>query len=616
MKQTVGYIWILLLIPFAISLFLNIGKEIHVASQFQTQLDKSVPLHSPVFSQPVVMKDKNGDVFSEEYVEYRVPLTLDQIPLLAQELFIQSEDKGFYSHIGYDLSAIVRAVVANAESSDNGQGGSTITQQLVRMRYLTEEKTYERKVTELMYAYELEKQASKDTILEMYLNEMYFSNQVYGIGAAAQFYFNRDIAQLTGAELAFLAAVPNNPSLYDPIKNFEKTKARQELLLGILHDESFISDEQYSEWLQQPIRLSVKKKLQKYPEYSTYVFYELRKLVAASEGFDEQLVATTDPIQRDALNVKLDDRVQQILAGGVTIETNLDVAKQRQISSDFSSMLRIPDLQASAVVIENKTRSISALYAGKEYRKFDFHRAFQAVRQPGSAIKPLLDYAPLFETTTLTPESITNAGKYCVNTYCPSNYGGHIYGDVSIKEAFRFSYNTAALRLFEQVGVENAFSYIEPFGFDHITQQDHQFSAAIGGFTNGVTSYEMANAYSSFIDGSYSQAHAIRSVKSVAGDPLFNWKNESMIVWNPQTVKYMRELLKDVVDNGTGRGITHASSYTGAKTGTTNDYHDFWLAGLTDDYTAAVWLGFDTPRDMGNLEKQKIQHALFSAAIK
>lgn len=190
------------------------------------------------------MVDRNGNLFSEDYVEWRNPVSYKEVPEIAKQLFILSEDRNFYQHIGFDISGIIRAVAENAKQNSIQQGGSTITQQPVRMLYLSEEKTYERKLMEIFYAYELEKLYDKDKILEMYLNEMYFANQVYGIGGAATYYFNKPLQECTVAEIAFLAAIPNNPSLYDPLVHFENTKARQERLIDILAKEKMITLEE------------------------------------------------------------------------------------------------------------------------------------------------------------------------------------------------------------------------------------------------------------------------------------------------------------------------------------------------------------------------------------
>ncbi|MFX3675335.1 MAG: transglycosylase domain-containing protein [Paenisporosarcina sp.] len=616
MRQSIGFILIVGTLPTLVFLYSQIGKEIQDVSQFQTVIDSSIQLTEPTFPSPVTMKDQNGHTFSEEYIEWRKPLPINEIPLVAQELFIQSEDADFYQHIGFDLSAIVRAVVANSSTQENTQGGSTITQQLVRMRYLTDEKTYERKVTELLYAYELEQLSSKEKILEMYLNEMYFSNQVYGIGAAATFYFQKELAQCSEAEMAFLAAIPNNPSLYDPLKNFDETKRRQELLLDVLASKGSISLEQAEVFKAQSIVLKTKQKVQQFPAYSTYVIEELNKLIAEKDGFSQRLEKATTPSEKDLIATEIKKKLDEVLSLGVTIETSLDPRKQKSIDLQFNQQLEETDIQAAGIVIDNKAREIIGLFGGKNYRKFDFNRAYQASRQPGSAIKPLLVYAPFFETTAYSPDTIVNGGKYCLGTFCPQNYGGAIYGDVTLQQAFRFSYNTPAVRLFESIGVEKAFHYLDPFQFTEITQEDWSLPAAIGGFNNGVTPLQMADAYTSFIDGQYQPVHAIRFVKDKSGKIIYEWDQEKEEVWKQTTVQYLRMLMKDVVENGTGKGISGNSLYIGAKTGTTNDYHDFWLAGLTEEYTATVWIGYDLPQNMKSIESKKIHHSLFNELIK
>lgn len=616
MRQSIGFILILIMLPTLVFLYTQIGSEIQDVSQLKRVVNSSIQLTEPSFSSPVTMVDQDGNIFSEEYIEWRNPLPIQEIPLLAQELFILSEDTDFYQHIGYDLSAIVRALVANSSAQETNQGGSTITQQLVRMRYLTEEKTYERKVTELLYAYELEQLASKEKILEMYLNEMYFSNQVYGIGAAATFYFQKSLAECSVAETAFLAAIPNNPSLYNPLKNFEKTKSRQELLLDVLVKNDSISSEQAKVFKAEKIVLKTKRKVQTHPAYSTYVIEELYQLIASKEGFTQRLEKATTSAEKDLIALEIKSKVDEVLSLGVTIETGLDPQKQTSIDTQFNRQLEYRDIQAAGVVIDNRSREIISLFGGKNYRKFDFHRAFQANRQPGSAIKPLLVYAPFFETTLHTPDTIVNGGRYCVRTFCPQNYGGAIYGDVTLQQAFRFSYNTPAVRLFEEVGVKNAFQHLDPFQFTEITQEDWRLPAALGGLTNGVTPLQMADAYTSFIDGQYQPVHAIRFVKNQSGEILYTWASEKKEVWKPSTVEHMRLLMEDVVDYGTGVGISGTSSYIGAKTGTTNNYHDLWLAGLTDEFTATVWIGFDQPQNMKGIRDARIHHALFNELIK
>ena len=615
MKKAFGFFIIVLSLPALWWISTNIKTEINIAQAHEEQMTNAIHLPEVEAQLPVTLIDRNGQTFSEEYVEWRQPLSLQEIPQIAQEIFITSEDADFHTHIGFDLSAIIRAVVANSNSNTTSQGGSTITQQLVRMRYLSEEKTYERKLTELFYAYELEKEFDKEAILTMYLNESYFSNQVYGIGGAATYYFQKPLQELSIAEIAFIAAIPNNPSLYNPLKNYDQTKARQERLLDTLAANGSITEGEAKNYKADAITLNVKDKIQSYPMYSTYVLQELKWLIAEKEGYADRLSSTDNEEEKKKIKAQLDIRLNTLFQNGLIIHTALDPTKQQHDEEKMSAILGTSPWQAAGAAIENQSREIVSLYAGKNYEKFDFHRAFQGTRQPGSAFKPLAVYAPFFETTSHTPDSIVNGGRYCVGSFCPQNYGGYTYGDVSIRTAFRHSYNTSALRLFQTVGVETAFHYLNRFHFRSIVEKDYNYAASLGGLTYGVTALELADAYTSFIDGSYVLAHSIRKVTALDGTELYSWDTQRDQIWSPKTVKYMRELLADVVANGTGQGVYSNSSYVGAKTGTTNDYRDYWLAGLNNEYTAAVWLGYDKPQSMQQLEEYKIHHQLFNVLL-
>ena len=483
------------------------------------------------------------------------------------------------------------------------------------MRFLSTEKTYERKLTELFYAAELEKQSTKDEILEMYMNEMYFGHQVYGIGAAATYYFSKPLVELNEAEMAFLAAIPNNPSLYDPLKHFDQTKARQERLLTVLTKNGVLTTQEADVHKKTAINLTLKEKANAFPAYSTYVLAELTDLIAQSEGLTERMTFAKDASEKIALEEIIKQRTAEVLSKGLIIETALNPGKQRRDEQTISSLLKPKGVQAGAAVIDNETREIISLFAGKDYKKADFHRAFQAVRQPGSVLKPLLVYAPLFESGSYTENTPINSGNICIGSYCPTNIGGYVYGNVTVKEAFRHSHNTAAVRLLQMIGVEEAFNYIAPFGFKSVTQQDMNYAAALGGFSKGMTPIELAGAYSSFIDGNYTPARTIRAVKDKSGTILYEWPNDNEEVWSSATVTKMRGMMSDVVLNGTGRGIPYTTSYTGAKTGTTDHYNDLWVGGLNNNYTTAVWIGYDRPQSIKLLSDQKLHLRLFSILL-
>lgn len=582
-----------------------IVAEYDEAQTMKTKLSDSIQLIAPSYELPIAMKDQHGQTFSEVYIEWRTPLTLSEIPSFVQQLFLASEDEEFYTHRGYNISAIIRAFVVNAQADAKNQGASTITQQLIRMQYLTTEKTYERKVVELLYAAELEKRMTKEEIFEAYLNEMYFGNRVYGIGSAATYYFNRPLHTLNEAEMAFIAAIPNNPSRYDPLVNFEETKKRQERLLDTMQKSGILTVEEIIQLKEMPIHLSLKGKKSDFPMYSDYVMHELKMLIAEQDGFTKQLAAADEAYEKEALQAAFNEKFSQVLKNGIVIETALRPEKQKMDEQALSHLLQSRNLQAGAAVIDNEKREIVSLYGGRGFTSTEFHRAFQAVRQPGSAIKPLLVYGPLFESTPYTRKTVVNSGPICIGSYCPKNVGGGVYGMTTIQDAFRHSHNTSAVRMLQLVGVEQAFSYLEPFNFQSISQKDWNYAAALGGFEKGMTPLEMASAYTSFIDGTYRTPRTIRAVKTVDGEPLYEWDDSFVEVWSSPTVASIRTLLEDVVLNGTGRGVSHKTGYTGIKTGTTDNYNDLWTAGLNNQYTTAVWLGYDNPTSIQFASQQK-----------
>ena len=615
MKKVTRAILIILMIPLLVIIQQAATKEWTEAQAFKDKIGETIELPEPSITIPISMTDKDGRIFAEEYVEWRQPLPLESIPDFVQQLFLVSEDQGFFEHKGYDIAAIVRAFAVNARSEDMSQGGSTITQQVIRMRFLTTEKTYERKFKELLYAAELEKQSTKEDILEMYLNEMFFGNQVYGIGAAATYYFDRPLDKLTPAEMAFIAAIPNNPSRYDPLRHFEQTKKRQERLLSGLSSNGVITEQEAEMWKEETITLDVKSKANEFNMYSSYVLAELKELIGKSEGFTASIESATTMKQQQMHAEALKKRTVEVIAEGIQIETALDSAKQKHDETSISSLLKTKDLQAGAAVIDNSTREIVSIYGGKGFRKADFNRAYQAVRQPGSAIKPLLVYAPFLESGPYNESTSIDSSNICIGSYCPTNIGGYKYGMTTVKEAFRYSHNTAAVRLFRNVGIEEAFNHLEIFQFKNVVDEDYTYPAALGGFHRGVTPLELASAYSSFVDGMYSPPRAIRAVKDREGNMLYEWREEPVRTWSSSTTETIRSLMEDVVLNGTGKGIRLRTTYTGAKTGTTDRYKDLWVAGMNDRYTTAVWIGYDRPSSLQQLSNQKLHLRAFNELL-
>lgn len=592
MRIITGYLLILLLVPAFIAIVILTYTEAGNAVSFSDTLDERIELSETKLSQTSLILANNGEVITEIYRPMnRSYAAGHEIPDFIKFVFIISEDRNFEKHPGFDLPAIGRALAINIHSDDIEQGASTITQQLARNQYLNHHKSYNRKLSEVLYAYQLEKSFSKAEILEQYMNAIYFHNNAYGIKAAADFYFKKTPAKLTEAEQAFLAAIPNSPSYYDPIKHFERTKKRQERLIDQMAQHGKIKSEAAKKLKKEPINLKVDYRKNSYPDYSSYALHELRELISEQENIDN-----TDDLTA---------RIEELLRSGVTIHTNLDIEMQKRTVQAVSDHLPHAKIQGAATVVNHETGQIVAISGGKGYQSGDFNRAYQAFRQPGSSIKPLLVYAPYFERFDANHDSQINAGPLCIKGYCPKNYGGSTYGMVTLERAFINSYNTPAVRILQQVGVDEAFGDLKAFEFGKVTEQDHVLASAVGGFTTGMSPLEMTSAYTVFSNkGLFLKPRAISKVTGHSGEVLYKWNDEPVQVWNPSTAEKVRSLLQKTVTSGTARKVAGTGQGAGGKTGTTNDFKDFWFIGFNGPLTAGVWVGKDKPESMENINHQ------------
>lgn len=587
-----GYLLILLLIPAFMAVVILTYTEAGNAVSISETLDKKIDLSETKLSLSSLILANNGEVITEVHRPMnRSYAAGHEIPDFIKEVFIVSEDRTFEKHPGFDLPAIGRALAINIHSDGIEQGASTITQQLARNQYLNHNKSYNRKLSEVLYAYQLEKTFSKAEILEQYLNAIYFHNNAYGIKAAAEVYFKKDPMDLSQAEQAFLAAIPNNPSYYDPIQHFDRTKQRQERLLDQLAQHGKIKPETAEKLKKESITLKVEPRKNSYPDYTSFALNELRELISEQESLDNN----------DAITLKM----EELLRSGVSIHTNLDIQWQKRSVQAVQNHLPDKTVQGAATVVNHETGQIVAMAGGKDYRSGDFNRAYQAFRQPGSSIKPLLVYAPYFDRTAANEDSQINAAPLCVKGYCPNNYGGANYGVVTLEKAFIHSYNTPAVRIIQQVGVDEAFSDLAAFEFEKVTAQDHVLAAAVGGFTTGVSPLEMTSAFTVFSNkGLFLKPRAISKVVSADGEVLYKWKEEPAQVWNPSTAEKVRSLMQKTVASGTARKLAGAVPGAGGKTGTTNDFKDFWFIGFNGPYTAGVWVGKDKPQSMEYINHQ------------
>lgn len=546
------------------------------------------------------MYNANGELISEIYQdENRIYLPYEQIPDIVIKAFLAVEDQRFFEHKGYDLAAIIRAILANAKSNSIEQGASTVTQQVVKNLFLTSEQTYDRKVTELFYAYQLEQHYSKEKIFELYFNSIYFHNGVYGFETASRFYFGKSSSELTLAQVALLSAIPNNPSYYDPIQNITNTHQRKNWILEKMLEAGYITAQQFETAKNEEISLQLSPKVDLYPDYVTYIHQELKDLVAEKEGFSQRLKETASEEERREITEQLEQFVSNLYQQGIHIHTHLNPVIQEKAIRAVEKHLPNPDLQGAAVVIDHENHAIVAITGGKNYKKFDFHRGFQAYRQPGSSIKPLLVYGPYIDQFGASTQSIVNANNLCIGNYCPKNFGGSQYGNVTIERAFIHSYNTPAVRLLNEVGIQTAFSYLEKFQFHKLEESDYRLPAALGGFKNGMTPLEMTNAYTTFANGGiWIPAKGIKKVTDSNGNVLYEWNEQPIPIWSQGTNEKLRKLLQKTVTNGTGRKAYVPGNFVGGKTGTTDDYKDIWFIGIYNNYTAGVWVGKDIPESL------------------
>lgn len=579
-------------------------------------------------SQTSIAYDINGKTLSVlkgekdvYYIEY------EDIPIYVKQAIISTEDKRFYKHNGIDYRGIMRAAVAMIQDGEVTQGGSTITQQLARTVFLSNERTWERKIEEMYIAVELEKKYSKEEILEFYLNNVYFANGYYGIEAAAQGYFGTDVSHLSLSQMIYLCAIPNNPTLYNPLTHADKTQARRDRILKSMLEDKVISESSYQTAVAEQIKTTEPEEIKNnYAE--TYTYYCATRALMELEGFEFQTVFSDDEEKTaydreyqslyDACNKKL-------FTGGYRIYTSLDLDAQSQLQASVDEVLAgfgeksdegIYELQGAAVCIDNTTGMVRAIIGGRsqdDVEGYTLNRAFQSFRQPGSAIKPLIVYTPALERgytpdTTVVDEPIADG---------PVNGDGTYFGAMSLRQAVARSKNTIAWKIFEELTPEVGISYLEAMGFSNLDANDKRLPASIGGFTNGVSPLEMAKGYATIKnDGGYRNPTCIMKITDADGEVIYQADQTASVIYKENACRQMTDMLQTVITSGTGRGYSLGMMPCAGKTGTTNDNKDGWFVGYTPYYTTSVWVGYDIPKEVpglgGGTYPGKIWHSFMS----
>ncbi|CAG7649519.1 Biosynthetic peptidoglycan transglycosylase [Paenibacillus solanacearum] len=514
--------------------------------------------------------------------ENRESVNASEIPKKLRDAFIATEDKRFEEHAGIDFLGIGRALVKDVVARSMVEGGSTITQQLAKNVFLSADKTFFRKATEMSIAVALEERYTKDEILEKYLNRIFFGSRAYGVKAASKKYFGiSDLNQLKLWQMATLAAIPKAPSTYNPIANPEKSKDRRGVVLKLMADQGYITEAERAEAAAVDyVPLTGGSK----DSYQTYVDYVLREA-------------------QNKFNIEEDD----IMRGGYKIYTSLNPDAQKIMEQTYANDKLFqkdgPEqkMQSSMVILNNTDGGIVAMIGGRDYAARGLNRAVQQPRQPGSSFKTLVAYAPALEMGKYTPYSMLPDEQKNYNGYNPRNYDGVYRGQVSMFEAVKKSINAPAVALLNEIGVSKGIDFVKKLGIE-LDKNDNNLAIALGGLTKGVTTLQMAQAYSAFPNnGVMNEAHAINKIENADGSLRTAYKGEKKSVMSAKTAWYMTQLLQGVVESGgTGTAAKFERPVAG-KTGSTQldlkgleKYNrDLWFVGYTPEWTAAVWMGFD-----------------------
>ena len=535
----------------------------------------------------------------------------ENIPEVLKKAFVSVEDQDFYSHHGIDFSAIVRAYIANMRNETIVEGASTITQQLAKNVFLTNDVTWERKITEMFIAVNLEEEFSKSEILEFYINNIYYGNGYYGIQAAAEGYFSKDVSELSVSQLVFLAGIPKNPSRFDPITKFDTAIERRDFILKQLYANGSISGLEYYAALEEEIVLETDDQ-SRYNYVETFVFYCAARSLMEANGFVFQY-EFEDEETKEAYQELYDQEYTKyqtyLFTGGYRIYTSIDMEKQELLQETLNDKLSmftsvndegIYTLQGAATCIDNNSGFVVAIVGGREqeYDGYTLNRAYQSYRQPGSAIKPVLVYAPYLALGHMPDELIMDEPV----TGGPSNVDNKYYGEVTLTQALAMSSNVVAWKLMKEMTPEYAMNYLHAMNFKNIDVDDSNVDTSIGGFTYGVTTLEMAAAYAALEnDGVYREPTCVMKITNAKNETIIDNYETEVAIYGVQTARMVTKMMEYGVNKGILVNAKLDNAIVAAKSGTTNDNKDGWLCGYSRYYTTAVWVGCDMPQKVDGL---------------
>jgi len=515
----------------------------------------------------------------------RLPLEPTEIPLVMKQAIVAIEDQRFFKHHGVDPIRVGGAAIANLKSGDKSQGASTITMQLARTAILeSQAKKWERKIQEAWLALKLDRQYSKEQILAFYLNHVYYGRGAYSLQTAANIYFGKDASDLTLGEAAALAGIINSPGRYDPYKNMEACKKRQALVLNEMVDMGYITAEEAQAAKDEPLQLAQKESngSYEYQSFLDYVFEEAARILGLSES-----------------------NTIRLYTGGYRIYTTMDTKTQKKAEEVYANDNNFPKgkddkiIQSAMVVMEAGNGEIWTIIGGRNIKEErGFNRATDALRQPGSAFKPITVYGPALELgygpgTVMDdyPDGYATKGQKFVN------HNNKYLGLTTFRVAVAQSINTIAVKALETIGVQSGIDFAKNLGITSLVEtgdpSDSGVSIGLGGLTHGVSPLELTAAYCAFANkGIYNEPYAIRRIEDYKGNILYEHTPKSRVAMSPQTAYLMTDMLISAVETGTARNARMDRPVAG-KTGTTSYNVDAWFVGYTTDLVGSVWLGYD-----------------------
>ena len=555
------------------------GGLVGLAISFRNLPDVRV-LRNYFPSETTYVYDIKGKLLASVHGEAnREVVRLDNISPDLKRAVLAIEDSNFYAHPGINPNGVGRALLVNWQRGSVVEGGSTITMQLVKNIFLSPKRQFSRKIAEGVLAVRLEQILTKDQILEMYLNQVYWGHNNYGVQTAARTYFKKSAANLNLAESAMMAGLIQAPEQYSPFLNIKVAKRRQEVILSRMLELGWITPQEEAAARQQEIKL----------------------------GKIKSFLGSAMPYVTDAAVQELEERFGRdaVLKGGMRVQTTIDTKIQRiaeETVNRWHGRLRAQGLyadQMALVAVDPRTHFVKALVGGVDYKKSEFNRATQAHRQPGSAFKPFVYYAA-FASGKYTPESTVNDGPVSYRVpggiYTPKNYDDTFNGPMSIRRALEVSRNIPAIKIGSAVGLNKVIETVRTLGIN--SPMESVVSLPLGAI--GVTPLEMAGAYATFASyGWQSDPTTIVRVTDSSGNVLLDNTPKPQLVLEPWAAAALTSVLNGVINNGTGRAAQIGRPAAG-KTGTTSSERDIWFVGYVPQLATAVWVGNDNYRPLGH----------------